>query len=187
MHGPECTERNFPGELISERPVSLGDERRERKTSRFIGVCWNEDKKTWTAQLWNLHTKIQKHIGTYASEENAARAYDWATVKMHGPECTERNFPGEVISEPPASLGDERRERKRSRFKGVYRNDDRESWHVQLWDPKAKRLQYIGIYASEEGAARAYDWAAVKMHGPGYTKRNFPNKVISEPPARRVR
>jgi hypothetical protein len=29
------TKRNFPDEVISEPPVSLGDKRRERKASRF--------------------------------------------------------------------------------------------------------------------------------------------------------
>jgi hypothetical protein len=31
------------------------------------------------------------HIGSYASEEDAARAYDCAAVKLHGPEFKERS------------------------------------------------------------------------------------------------
>jgi hypothetical protein len=52
---------------------------------------------------------------------------------------------------------------------------------VQLTDPQTKRLHHIGSYASEEDAARAYDFAAVQAHGPG-VERNFPGEAISELP-----
>jgi hypothetical protein len=182
MHGPEYTERNFPDELISEPPVSLGDEMRERKTSRFTGVCWDKRGKAWEVDLWNRQTKGNQHVGIYASEEDAARAYDYAAVKMHGTEYTERNFPDELISEPPVSLGDEWRERKTSRFTGVCWHKSAKAWQVQLWDRQTKRNRCIGHFASEEDAARAWDYAAVKMRGPEYTKRNFPDELISEPP-----
>jgi hypothetical protein len=52
---------------------------------------------------------------------------------------------------------------------------------VQMRDPQTKRTRYIGSYASEEDAARAYDCAAVQAHGPG-AKRNFPGEDISELP-----
>jgi hypothetical protein len=48
-------------------------------------------------------TKCTRSIGCYASEEDAARAYDWAAVQAHGPDA-KRNFPGETISELPESL-----------------------------------------------------------------------------------
>jgi hypothetical protein len=40
-HGP-CAKRNFPGEAISELPVSLGEERKQHTSSRYIGVCWHK-------------------------------------------------------------------------------------------------------------------------------------------------
>ncbi|KAG1671908.1 hypothetical protein FOA52_003475 [Chlamydomonas sp. UWO 241] len=185
LYGPDYTKHNFPGELISEPPVSLGDKRREGKSSGFKGVSRHKARETWQVELWGPKTKRLKHIGTYASEEDAARAYDYEAVKLHGPDYTKRNFPGELISEPPVSLGDERRERKSSRFNGVSWHKAREAWQADLWVPDTKRMQYIGLYDSEEDAAMAHDWAAVKLHGPDYTKRNFPNEVISEPPAAR--
>ncbi|KAG1671916.1 hypothetical protein FOA52_003483 [Chlamydomonas sp. UWO 241] len=145
-----------------------------------MGVYWNTRDAVWRVQLRNPHTKRLQHIGTYASEEDAARAYDYAAVEMHGPECTERNFPGELISERPVSLGDEMTERNTSRFIGVCWNEDREAWYVQLWNPHTKSTQYIGLYNSEEDAAMAYDHTLVQLHGPGYAKRNFPNEVVSK-------
>ncbi|KAG1680107.1 hypothetical protein FOA52_000220 [Chlamydomonas sp. UWO 241] len=187
LRGPECLERNFPGELISVPPVSLGDVRRERKTSRFIGVCWSKSCIAWHAQLRKSHTKKPQHIGLYTCEEDAARAYDHALVELRGPECTERNFPGELISERLVSLGDVRRELKTSRFSGVSWNKRCGAWKAYVKNPRTKIQQHIGHYASEEDAARAYDYEAVKLHGPGYPRRNFPGEVSSEPPAARGR
>jgi hypothetical protein len=37
-------------------------------------------------------TKRNLHVGSYSSEEDAARAYDCAAVQAHGPDA-KRNFP----------------------------------------------------------------------------------------------
>jgi hypothetical protein len=63
-------------------------------------------------------TKLQQHIGCYASEEDAARAYDCASVQAHGPGA-KRNFPGEAIIEAPETVGKQKKQRKSSRFIGV--------------------------------------------------------------------
>ncbi|KAG1667888.1 hypothetical protein FOA52_013648 [Chlamydomonas sp. UWO 241] len=179
--------RNFPGEAISELPVTVGEERKQRSSSRFIGVSWNKAMSAWVVQLTDPQTKRKRGIGFYASEEDAARAYDCAAVQARGP-GVKRNFPGEVISEMPVAVGEERRvERKQgssSRYIGVYWHKSNSVWLVQLWDPQAKRVRHIGSYASEEDAARAYDCAAVQVHGPG-AKRNFPADeaaATSKPP-----
>jgi hypothetical protein len=38
--------RNFPDEVISEVPVSLGEERKERSSSRYIGVSWDKESSS---------------------------------------------------------------------------------------------------------------------------------------------
>jgi hypothetical protein len=65
---------------------------------------------------WDPQTK--RCVGRYASEEDAARAYDCTAVQARGP-GTKRNFPGEDISEPPATVGEDRKQRSSSRFIGV--------------------------------------------------------------------
>ena len=130
-------------------------------------------------------TKRTEYIGLYDSEVDAATAYDCAAVKLLGLD-TKRNFPGEIISEPPVSLGDKQRERKTSSYNfGVAWRTDRSAWIAQLYKPQTKCLQYIGLYDSEENAARAYDCAAVELHGPDWPKRNFPSEVITKPPESR--
>ena len=110
VHGPG-NERNFPDETISE-PVTVGDEKKQRTSSRYIGVCWDKSTSSWRAQLTDPQTKRSHKIGRYASEEDAARAHDYASVQAHGPGAT-RNFPGEAISELPVTVGEERKKRRK--------------------------------------------------------------------------
>ncbi|KAG1681522.1 hypothetical protein FOA52_014028 [Chlamydomonas sp. UWO 241] len=152
---------------------------RAGSSSRYLGVCWNKASFSWFVQLWEPQFKRQQSIGCFASEQDAARAYDYATVQAHGPGA-KRNFPGEAIREPPVGKGEERKQQRSSRYLGV-RWDKGSSWLVRLLDPQTKRQLHIGCFDSEEDAARAYDFAAVQARGPG-VERNFPGEVISEPP-----
>jgi hypothetical protein len=54
-------------------------------------------------------------LGSFAVEEDAARAYDCVAVQAHGPGA-KRNFPGEDNNKPPATVGEERKQRKSSRL-----------------------------------------------------------------------
>ncbi|KAG1672764.1 hypothetical protein FOA52_002752 [Chlamydomonas sp. UWO 241] len=129
--------------------------------------------------MYNTETKRSQHVGLYKSEEDAAKVYDCAAVKLHGPGYAKRNFPDELISEPPVSRGDA----KSSRFNGVTFLKASSTWVLCLQNPQTRRVQRIGTYASDVDAARAYDCAAVKLHGPGWPKRNFPGELTTEPPA----
>jgi hypothetical protein len=71
-----------------------------KTSSDYRGVSWNKGRSAWAAILWNPQTKRTQHIGLYVSEEDAARAYDCAAVKLHGPDWPRRNFPDE-LNEPP--------------------------------------------------------------------------------------
>ncbi|KAG1665385.1 hypothetical protein FOA52_015795 [Chlamydomonas sp. UWO 241] len=172
--------RNFPGEAISELPVTMGEKRKQRSSSRYIGVSWETVSSSWRVGLWDPQTKRQRHIGCFASEEDAARAYDCAAVQASGPGA-QRNFPGEAISEAPETVGEQKQQRSSSCYIGVTWQKAHSSWRVQLTDPQTKRQRHIGRFASEEDAARAHDCAAVQAHGPG-AKRNFPGEAISEAP-----
>jgi hypothetical protein len=167
--------RNFPGEDISEPPETVGGERKQRSSSRYIGVTWDKAKSAWRVGLWDPQTKRRQHIGRYASEEDAARAYDFAAVQARGP-AAKLNFPGEANSELPVTVGEERKQCCSSRYIGVSWHKGNSVWEVQMCNPQTKRGWQIGSYASEEDAARAYDFAAVQAHGPG-AERNFPDKT----------
>lgn len=61
-----------------------------------------------------------------------------------------------------------------SKFKGIWRSGRR--WGAQICANHCKR--YLGMYATEEDAARAYDAAAKVLHGE-YAVLNFPEEVAA--------
>jgi hypothetical protein len=155
-------------------------EQRPSASSHYKGVSWDKRGASWRVEVTDPQTKRRRQVGNYASEEDAARAYDCAAVQARGPGI-ERNFPGEAIGELPVTVGERRKQRSSSRYIGVSWDSDRSTWCVQVADPQTKRQQRIGRWANEEDAARAYDCAAVWAHGSG-TKLNFPGEQIGELP-----
>ena len=89
-----------PGELVDHKNHNGIDNRRENirtctvaenaknrlkrtsASSRFKGVCWDAINKKWKASI-KLNKKL-RHIGLFADEEDAARAYDREAVKTFG-------------------------------------------------------------------------------------------------------
>ncbi|KAG1680809.1 hypothetical protein FOA52_008142 [Chlamydomonas sp. UWO 241] len=159
---------------------SLGAPPASVRSSRFIGVKWNQSSSAWDVKLWDGRLSRSQYLGCYYSEEDAARAYDAAVVQARGP-GSERNFPVQAVSKTPAAVGEEEQKEPRSsssRYVGVSKkNRSNSAWAVNLSDPRtARRPRQIGTYTSEEEAARAYDCAAVQAFGPGY-ERNFMRKL----------
>lgn len=66
-------------------------------TSQYKGVSWHESRHKWTAQLTVCGRK--QHLGYFAVETDAARAYDEAARQIHR-EFGRFNFP--VPGERPA-------------------------------------------------------------------------------------
>jgi hypothetical protein len=47
----DCAKRNFPGEAISEALDTVGEQKKQCSSSRYIGVAWNKAKSLWAVQL----------------------------------------------------------------------------------------------------------------------------------------
>ena len=57
----------------------------DKRTSKYRGVSWNSAGSKWVAVLWDRGLKRARHIGTFDSELDAARAYDQAARQLIGP------------------------------------------------------------------------------------------------------
>lgn len=77
-----------PSQNMANRKPMFGAEH-----SGFKGVCKNRKTGKWTAAIGSRGK--QRHLGTFESEKEAARAYDAAAINVHG-EFALVNFPGEV-------------------------------------------------------------------------------------------
>lgn len=65
----------------------------KNSTSRFLGVSWNTRAKKWVAQLQTFRNN--QYLGAFGNEEDAARAYDTAAVRVFG-EYAKPNFPAAI-------------------------------------------------------------------------------------------
>lgn len=73
--------------------------------------------------------------------------------------------PGQNMANRP------RRRDNRTGFKGVHRSGP--GFSAQI---KSKGVRtYLGYYKTADAAARAYDWAALQIHGP-FARTNFPRE-----------
>ena len=60
-------------------------------SSKYLGVSWHKATKKWRAQI--VHESKILQLGTYETEEEAARAFDVEAIGLRGP-STRVNFQG---------------------------------------------------------------------------------------------
>ena len=128
-------------------------------TSKYRGVSKTPGQH-WMA---DIRTPDHIHLGIYKTEEEAALAYDNA-ARTYFKEFANLNFPDR--HEIPTRL---LAPTKRSHFRGVWLNQGR--WGAQI--NINKKRTYLGGFATEEEAARAYDVEARKIG----RKTNFPEPM----------
>jgi hypothetical protein len=59
-------------EAISELPVTVGEQKKQRSSSRYLSVCWDNTKSAWVTHLWDKQAQRQQNIGRYACDGRRA-------------------------------------------------------------------------------------------------------------------
>ena len=164
---------NFPVEG-EEQAVACGRSEHKgeaRGPSKYRGVCWDKQVGKYKARA--MIEGKSKNLGHYESEECAAQAYD-DFARAHYAPGTAVNFPGEGEEQAVArGPGSEHKGEARgpSKYRGVCWNKPAGKYMASA---KFKGKQkHLGLYESEECAARAYDDFVRAHYAPG-SAVNFP-------------
>ena len=81
------------------RPQSVA-----RQTSSFKGVSWNVACLKWVAVIWDRDLKRARHLGSFSSDIDAARAYDREALRLYG-DTAVFNFRGAAPGDEAADSG----------------------------------------------------------------------------------
>ncbi|XBH77315.1 hypothetical protein VPH35_103816 [Triticum aestivum] len=162
-----------------EAPGNAERNKKKRAAPRsgFRGVYRHPRSGRYSAQIRDPERRAKQFwLGSFATGEEAARAYEVAAVMLYGDKAV-TNYeqpPTAAIGgeESPMDLFPELRSniqawRKalgaRSRHAGVYPFHG--EYSAQIWDPVRRADQGLGSFGAAEETAGAYDAAAVRMHG----------------------
>ncbi|GLI64039.1 hypothetical protein VaNZ11_007199, partial [Volvox africanus] len=154
-----------------------------RVTSQYKGVSWNSACSKWVAVLWDRELKRARHIGSYESEEDAARAYDKEALRMLGPEAglNFRESAADYLAEIGADgvpEGTHNSNKGSSQYRGVSWHERSQRWEVRVWG--GGKQHFIGSFTEEVEAARAYDRAVLRLRGQDARSRSRMNFPLSD-------
>ncbi|KAG6593356.1 AP2-like ethylene-responsive transcription factor, partial [Cucurbita argyrosperma subsp. sororia] len=147
---------------------------RHRWTGRYEAHLW--DKNSWNEGQNKKGRQV--YLGAYDDEEAAAHAYDLAALKYWGAE-TVINFPRLTYQDELKEMEGQSREeyirylrrkssgfsRGVSKYRGVARHHHNGRWEARIGRVFGNKYLYLGTYATQEEAARAYDLAAIEHRG----------------------
>merc|ERR1719281_1819484 len=142
-----------PQQNSSGNVVRLATEYLKRgRHSLYRGII--KRKNRWEAHVWKEGK--QNYLGGYKEEEEAARAYDLAVLKIRGAEG-ETNFPATQYQEELERLKEEEEEREIAMLKPLGDKDFLNTYLEEMKKKDAKRKRLHDDVVCEDDAAMRLD------------------------------
>ncbi|XP_047939631.1 AP2-like ethylene-responsive transcription factor At1g16060 [Salvia hispanica] len=147
---------------------------RHRWTGRYEAHLW--DKNCWNESQNKKGRQV--YLGAYDDEQAAAHAYDLAALKYWGQD-TVLNFRVSTYEKELKEMEGQSKEeyigslrrkssgfsRGVSKYRGVARHHHNGRWEARIGRVLGNKYLYLGTFATQEEAARAYDMAAIEYRG----------------------